>query len=135
MIRTFLLFALLSFLSTRALTTSTSGTLSFIARQERDNNDGLIGICPAGVFLPISTCFCYLLFSRQVLTKSQKDDRMGCLSFLGVGKKRILAMKDYCIPYTTKEGVVEVETVVSTINLFLDRCMEDVEIMPRPMMS
>lgn len=61
----------------------------------------------------------------------QKADRMGCLRFLGVGKKSILKRGNYCIPYTGKDGVVDVKEVVRTINLFLNTCMSDVTIIPR----
>lgn len=107
----------------------TRSSIWSIVRQDDSRTDGLIGICPADLLLPISKCFCYGIFTKMFKTAvpSQVDTRAECIIFVGP-RAEILANKDYCIPYLTSNDKIRKRMIVRDLNRLLRVCERDQQI-------
>ena len=94
----------------------------------RDYDDGLIGICPAALFRPISRCFCYGLFAGKFKTTKTAANKSACLRFPGGTLTQILSKEDFCIPFLTKTGRLRTFHLVRHLNQLLKVCKESTRI-------
>lgn len=92
--------------------------------RQNEQNDGLVGICPAGVLLPISSCFCFALFDNQITVTNQRIARVGCRLF--IGSRNVILMKEgYCIPFLNQKRELNKNKLINQLNRLLKVCESD----------